>query len=161
MSRELSHFDAEGRPRMVDVSAKPASARMAAASAILRMNRPAIDAVVSRRTKKGDPLSVAELAGVMGAKRTAELIPLSHPLPLASVTVEGTPDPANGLVRFSATVRTTGQTGVEMEALTAAAAAALTLYDMLKSIDRSMTIESIRLDTKSGGASGDYQRSDP
>ena len=158
MADKLSHFDPDGRPRMVDVSAKASTERTATASAVVRMNRTAFDAVVSRRTKKGDPLAVAELAGVMGAKRTAELIPLCHPLPLTNVTVEGTPDPTAGAVRLRATAKTTGQTGVEMEAMTAVATAALTLYDMLKAVDKSIVIEDIRLEEKTGGASGDYRR---
>lgn len=160
MSDKLTHFDRQGRPLMVDVSDKPQTARVAIASAIVHMNTEAFDAVVSRRTKKGDPLAAAELAGVMGAKRTADLIPLCHPLPLTGVAVEGTPDLASNAVRFVATVKTTGQTGVEMEALTAVTIAALALYDMLKAIDKSIVIETVRLETKTGGASGDYRRAD-
>jgi cyclic pyranopterin phosphate synthase len=158
--KDLTHFDEAGRPRMVDVSEKPVTARRASASAMVRMNAAAFAAVISRRTKKGDPLAAAELAGVMGAKKTPDLIPLSHPLPLSAVSVAATPVPAESAVRISASVSTTGQTGAEMEALTAAAVAALTLYDMLKAVDKAILIESLRLDEKSGGASGDYRRTE-
>jgi cyclic pyranopterin phosphate synthase len=142
---------------MVDVSGKEASERTATASAVVRMSRPAFEAVVSGRARKGDAASVAELAGLMGAKRTSDLIPLCHPIALTGISVTATPDEALPGVRILATAGTTGQTGVEMEALTAVSVAALTLYDMLKSIDRSMTIERIRLEAKSGGASGNFQ----
>ena len=158
MSGDLTHFDAEGRPLMVDVSGKPETARTATASARVRMNAAAFAAVVGRRTKKGDPLAAAELAGVMGAKRTADLIPLCHPLPLAAASVSATPDDRENAVRIAATVRTSGRTGAEMEALTAVSVAALTLYDMLKALDRAIVIDDVRLDEKTGGASGNYRR---
>lgn len=157
MVKGLTHFDGAGSPRMVDVSDKEASERAATASAIVRMSPLALEAVVIGRTKKGDAASVAELAGVMGAKKTPELIPLCHPIALTGVIVSATPDETIPGVKILATARTTGQTGVEMEALTAVSVAALTLYDMLKSIDRSMTIERIQLEAKSGGASGNFQ----
>ncbi len=157
---ELTHFDDGGRPRMVDVSGKATTERSTAASARVRMNAAAFAAVAARNTSKGDPASVAELAGVMGAKRTADLIPLCHPLPIANVAVTTEVDAASLSVLIFATVKTTGRTGVEMEALTAASVAALTLYDMLKAIDKSIVIEEIRLETKSGGASGDFVRAE-
>jgi cyclic pyranopterin phosphate synthase len=143
---------------MVDVSQKAESARTATASAIVCMSAAAFNAVVCRQTNKGDPLAAAELAGIMGAKRTADLIPLCHPLALSSVTVVGEPDAASGSVRLTATVKSTGPTGVEMEALTAVTTAALTLYDMLKALDKAIVIESVQLVSKSGGASGEFRR---
>ncbi len=160
MTGELTHFDADGRPRMVDVSAKAETERSAVASARLRMNRAAFEAVLTRRSKKGDPCATAELAGIMAAKKTADLIPLCHPLALTSVIVETHTDEGHAAVRIVATVKTCGKTGVEMEAMTAAAVAALTLYDMLKAIDREMTIEAVRLERKSGGKSGEFTRMD-
>lgn len=154
--KPLSHFDAAGRPRMVDVSAKESTARAAVATGFVRVSAEALEIVRSRSAKKGDAASVAELAGVMAAKRTADLIPLCHPLPLSEVKV-GTEIEAGG-VRFTARVQTTAATGVEMEALTAVAVACLTLYDMLKSVDRTMIIEGVALLEKTGGASGDYRR---
>src|SRR5215212_3101510 len=138
---ELTHFDDRGASRMVDVGGKPETHRPATASAVVRM-APATLALVRDRTlsKKGDVLEVARLAGIMGAKKTADLIPLCHPLPITAVTVDLTPDPPGNAVEIAATVRTTGQTGLEMEALTAASIAALTVYDMCKAVDRSMRI---------------------
>ncbi len=143
---------------MVDVSEKEVAGRVAVASGFVRMNAEAREVVRARAGKKGDAASVAELAGVMAAKRTAELIPLCHPLPLTGATVETSVDEKAGGVRVAARVKTTAPTGVEMEALTAVSIACLTLYDMLKSVDRSMVIESIGLVEKSGGASGDFKR---
>lgn len=154
----LIHFDADGRPRMVDVTNKAETAREAVASGIVRMSAEALEIVRARRGKKGDAAATAELAGVMGAKRAADLIPLCHPLPLSSVAVEAAPDAAAGGVRVTARVKTTARTGVEMEALAAVSVACLTLYDMLKAVDRSMSIENVRLVEKTGGASGDYRR---
>lgn len=154
----LTHFDAAGRPKMVDVSGKPATLRAATAEATVKMSRAALDVVLSRAGKKGDALAVAEIAGVMGAKKTPDLIPLCHPIAISGVDVSTAIDQAQSRVSIVATVRTNGATGVEMEALTAAATAALALYDMLKSVDRAMVIEGIRLLEKSGGASGDYRR---
>ena len=156
----LTHFDASGRPKMVDVSGKPATARAASAEALVRMSRAALDIVKSRTGKKGDALAVAELAGVMGAKKTPDLIPLCHTIAISGVEIASEIDDAASCVRIVATVKTNGATGVEMEALTAAATASLTLYDMLKSVDRAMIIERIALIEKTGGASGDFRRAD-
>jgi cyclic pyranopterin monophosphate synthase len=154
----LTHFDARGNAAMVDVSDKPATARRASARARVVM-QPATLAVVRAGTaEKGDVLAVARLAGIMAAKRTAELIPLCHPLPITAVTVDLAPDAAGEAVEIEATVRTTGQTGVEMEALTAASVAALTVYDMCKAIDRGMRIEALRVTHKDGGKSGAFQQ---
>lgn len=152
----LTHIDADGRARMVDVSAKAVTAREARAEGRIIMAPATLALALSGAAKKGDVRAVAEIAGVMAAKRTADLIPLCHPLPLDAVmvTVEASPD-GSGL-SVSATTRTTGRTGVEMEALTAATVALLTLYDMLKAVDRGMTIEAVRVVAKSGGASGDW-----
>jgi cyclic pyranopterin phosphate synthase len=156
----LTHLDAEGRARMVDVSAKPATAREALAEGLVRMAPATLALARTGGGKKGDVRAVAELAGVMAAKRTADLIPLCHPLALSKVEVEvGECADGSGL-RVQARVKTTGPTGVEMEALTAVCVACLTLYDMLKAADRAMVIEGVRLLEKSGGAFGDY-RADP
>jgi len=145
----LSHVDAQGRPRMVDVSHKAPTARRAVARGHIAMNAVARAAIRDNRISKGDPLSAARLAGVMAAKKTAELIPLCHPLALTHVDVDLTPDDEGYVI--TAAVRTTGPTGVEMEALTAVAVSALTIYDMVKAVDPSMTIGSIRLVEKTGG----------
>jgi cyclic pyranopterin monophosphate synthase len=154
----LSHFDAEGRAIMVDVSAKPVTARMAQASAHVIMRPQTLAHVTEGTAKKGDVLGVARLAGIMAAKKCADLIPLCHPLPITRVSVDLRPDPALPGVRILAEVRTTGQTGVEMEALTAASVAALTVYDMLKAVEKSMEIGGIAVLHKEGGASGTYRR---
>lgn len=154
----LSHVDAAGRPRMVDVGAKAATERTAVAEGLIRMAREALDEVQRNAGPKGDVLTTAELAGVMAAKRTADLIPLCHPLPLDHVAVEVSLDPTVPGVRVRATVRATARTGVEMEALTAVAVALLTVYDMVKAADRGMEIEEIRLLEKAGGKSGDWRR---
>jgi len=153
---ELTHFDAKGAARMVDVGAKPATRREAVARGAVRMAPATLALVRDGRSKKGDVLAVARLAGIMGAKRTADLIPLCHPLALTSVTVDLTVEETEPLVTIEARVATNGQTGVEMEALTAVSVAALTIYDMLKAVDRAMVIEDIRLTFKDGGASGRY-----
>ncbi len=158
MSR-LTHLDAEGRARMVDVSDKPATAREAAAAGLVRMAPQTLALALSGEAKKGDVIAVAELAGVMAAKKTADLIPLCHPLALSKVAVEIAEAPGEGLA-VTARVKTTGPTGVEMEALTAVSVACLTLYDMLKAADKAMTIEAVRLISKAGGASGDFSRGD-
>jgi cyclic pyranopterin phosphate synthase len=158
MAGELPHFDEAGRPRMVDVSAKPATERFAAARGRVRMDEATLALVRSGAAAKGDVTGVAELAGIMAAKKTGELIPLCHPLPLTSVRLTIDPDQALPGLVVTAQVRTTGRTGVEMEALTAVSIACLTIYDMLKSKDRGMTIERIELVEKSGGASGDWRR---
>jgi cyclic pyranopterin monophosphate synthase len=151
----LTHFDEKGAARMVDVSDKPATARRAVARGWIAM-QPATLALIEGGPK-GDVLGVARIAGIMAAKRTAELIPLCHPLALSKVAVDLTPDPAANRVTIEATVATTGPTGVEMEALTAVSVAALTVYDMLKAVDRGMVIGEIRLALKEGGKSGRYE----
>lgn len=152
----LSHVGPDGAARMVDVGGKPASERSATAEGAVRMSRAAFDLVESNAVSKGDVLGVARLAGIQAAKRTAELIPLCHPLTLTHLEVEPVLDSLLPGVRITATARTDGKTGVEMEALTAVAAACLTVYDMVKSADRSMVIEAVRLIHKSGGRSGEY-----
>jgi len=152
----FTHFDAAGNAAMVDVTAKPVTDRIATARARVAMQPETLAMIQAGTAKKGDVLGVARLAGIMAAKRTADLIPLCHPLPVTAVTVDLTPDPAANTVEIAATVRTTGQTGVEMEALTAASIAALTVYDMCKAVDRSMRIEGIRVTQKAGGKSGDF-----
>jgi cyclic pyranopterin phosphate synthase len=157
----LTHLDDQGRARMVDVSGKPSTAREAVAEGLIRMAPETLALALSGGGKKGDVRAVAEIAGVMAAKRTADLIPLCHPLALSKVVVE-VAEAAGGVgLAVTARVRTTGPTGVEMEALTAVSVACLTLYDMLKAADKAMTIDSVRLLTKTGGASGDYRRTDP
>ena len=153
----LTHFDGEGNAHMVDVSAKAVTDRVAVAEARVVMAAETLALVTEGRAKKGDVLGVARLAGIMAAKRTADLIPLCHPLPITKVAVELTPDAALPGVRIEATVKTTGQTGVEMEALTAASVAALTVYDMLKAAEKSMRIEALRVVLKDGGKSGRYE----
>lgn len=154
----LSHVDAAGRPRMVDVGQKAATDRTAVAEGLIHMAREALEEVERNAGPKGDVLTTAELAGVMAAKRTAELIPLCHPIPLDHVAVDVSLDPTVPGVRVRATVRATARTGVEMEALTAVAVALLTVYDMVKARDRGMEIGSIRLLEKAGGKSGDWRR---
>ena len=156
MSR-LSHVDGEGRARMVDVGDKPATDRRAAAEGILRCAAETLALVREGRTPKGAVIGTAELAGVMGAKRTADLIPLCHPLPLTKIVVEIAEDAALPGFRVTAEVRASGHTGVEMEALTAVATGCLALFDMLKAVDKAMTIEGIRVTAKSGGRSGDWR----
>ena len=153
---DLTHIDNEGRARMVDVGDKPVTIRVAVASGHIRMSKATIDAIRERRTPKGDPLEIAKIAGLMAAKKTSELIPLCHPLPLnhADLRLELGSDG----ISITATARTDAKTGVEMEALTAVSVAALTLYDMCKAIDRDMVIGEIRLESKKGGRSGDYER---
>ena len=155
-TNKLSHMDAEGRVAMVDTSAKEATARRAVASARVLMSAETVAAVRAHRTPKGDPLETARIAGIMAAKRTAELIPLCHPLPLTHVEVRAEVEDAG--VYLEAEAATRAETGVEMEALTAAAVAALTVYDMCKALDKSMTITEVRLERKTGGKSGDYER---
>jgi cyclic pyranopterin phosphate synthase len=153
----LTHFDEKGGAVMVDVSAKDESERIAVAGGSVIMAKATLDLITAGGVKKGDVLSVARLAGIMGAKRTPDLIPLCHPLALSSVTVELTCDPARSAIDITATCKVKGRTGVEMEALTAVAVAALTVYDMCKAVDRAMRIEGIRLLHKSGGTSGTYE----
>jgi len=154
---ELTHFDAKGDAHMVDVSDKPSTARIAVAEGAVRMAPETLAMIMEGRAKKGDVLGVARLAGIMGAKKTSDLIPLCHPLPITKVAVELTPDESLPGIRIEATVKTGGQTGVEMEALTAVSTAALTLYDMVKAVEKSMVIEGIRLKLKDGGKSGRYE----
>lgn len=154
-SREkLSHYDSKGRARMVDVSAKTQTAREAEASAFVRMKPAVLRALPSN--PKGDPLEVARMAGIMGAKRTAELIPMCHPLPLSYIAV--TLRVCENGVAIASKVKTTAETGVEMEALVAAGIAAMTVYDMCKALDKGIEIRELMLDSKSGGKSGDYRR---
>jgi len=153
----LTHFDEDGHAHMVDVSGKPATARVARAEGYVKMAPETLEIVSEGRAKKGDVLSVARLAGIMGAKKTAELVPLCHPLPVTKVAVELTLDPDLPGVRIDGTVKTTGQTGVEMEALTAVSTAALTVYDMVKAVDRGMEIGGVRVILKDGGKSGRYE----
>ncbi len=152
---ELTHLSASGDARMVEVGDKPVTRREAVAEGVVRMSPAALAAVVERTAKKGDVLSIAQLAGIQGAKRTGELIPLCHPLPLDGVEVGL--HVVDGGVRIEASVRCTGRTGVEMEALTAVAVAALTVIDMLKALDRGMIITEVRLLQKSGGRSGTWR----
>jgi len=154
---KLSHFDAEGRAAMVDVTAKPETERLAVARGRVLMRPETLALVTAGQIGKGDVLAVARLAGIMAAKRTAELIPLCHPLALTSITLDLTPDEKANAVEIQAAVKLAGRTGVEMEALTAVAVAALTVYDMCKAVDRGMTISDIRLVRKSGGKSGTYE----
>ena len=156
--RRLTHVDRTGRPRMVDVSAKPATARRAVAEAFVALSPETLSLVIDGGAEKGDVLGVAELAGVMGGKRTAELIPLCHPIALTDLVVSVTPDRAAGGLRIRAEAATTGPTGVEMEALTAASIAALTVYDMVKGVERGVEIRGLRLVSKSGGRSGEWRR---
>jgi cyclic pyranopterin monophosphate synthase len=155
-SRTLSHVDERGRVRMVDVSGKSETAREAVARGDVRMNAAARRAIRARAVKKGDPLQTARLAGIMAAKRTSEIVPLCHPLPLTHVDVELTPHRSG--YRITARVGTVARTGVEMEALVAVSVAALTLYDMLKAVDRGMVIGPVVLTEKRGGRSGEYRR---
>jgi len=156
---KLSHFDATGAAHMVDVSGKSITERTAVAQGHITMTAQTLDIITKGSAKKGDVLSVARLAGIMAAKKTADLIPLCHPLPITKVALELTPDTDLPGVRVQATVKTTGQTGVEMEALTAVSVACLTVYDMVKAVEKSMVIGDIRLVLKDGGKSGRYEAS--
>lgn len=154
---KLSHVDEQGRVRMVDTGNKEITSRRAVASARVLMSRETVAALREHRTPKGDPLEAARLAGIMGAKRTADLIPLCHPLPLTHVDVQATVEDFGVLLQSEAS--TNAQTGVEMEALTAVSVAALTIYDMCKALEKGIVITDIRLESKTGGKSGDYRRS--
>ena len=158
MTDKLTHFDKNGRARLVDVSSKASTERRAIARGRVVFSKESYKTIRTAGVKKGDIGSVAELAGVMGAKRTADLIPLCHPLSLTGIKVEVSPDDATAAYIVTADVKTTGQTGVEMEALTAVMTTCLTIYDMAKAVDKSMVIEDVALVKKSGGASGDYHR---
>ncbi|MCG7518171.1 cyclic pyranopterin monophosphate synthase MoaC [Ruegeria sp. Ofav3-42] len=153
----LTHFDAQGQAHMVDVSEKEVTDRVAVAAGHIKMAQDTYDLISEGRAKKGDVLGVARLAGIMGAKKTPDLIPLCHPLPVTKVSVELTLDPDLPGVQVQATVKTSGQTGVEMEALTAVSTAALTVYDMTKAVDKAMEIGGIRVSLKDGGKSGRYE----
>jgi cyclic pyranopterin phosphate synthase len=155
----LTHFDDTGGSRMVDTSAKPETHRLARASGLVRMARETVALIRDRSVAKGDVLEVARLAGIMAAKRTGELIPLCHPLPLTSIEVHFAWEGDDSL-RIEAVARVVGRTGVEMEVLTAVSVAGLTVYDMCKAVDRGMTIECVRLEEKSGGKSGTFRRAD-
>ena len=155
----LTHFDGQGAAHMVDVSDKAITDRIAEAVGHIKMAQETYDIIVEDRAKKGDVLGVARLAGIMGCKKTSELIPLCHPLPITKVAIDLMPDPSLPGVRIRATVKTTGQTGVEMEALTAVSTAALTVYDMTKAMDKSMQISGIEVSLKDGGKSGRYESS--
>ncbi|MCB1472476.1 MAG: cyclic pyranopterin monophosphate synthase MoaC [Rhodobiaceae bacterium] len=154
---KLTHVDASGKAQMVDVGDKAMTERVAVAEGRITMQPLTLDLILSGEAKKGDVLAVARIAGIMAAKKTHELIPLCHPLMLSKVAVDMQPDMATSSIRVVATAKLTGQTGVEMEALTAASVACLTIYDMVKAVDHAMTISSIRLLEKSGGKSGDFR----
>jgi cyclic pyranopterin phosphate synthase len=155
---KITHLDAAGHAHMIDVSEKAETSRMARATATVQLTKAAMDLLIEGNLKKGDALGGARVAGIMGAKKTSELIPLCHPLPITKVTVDLDPDQDSNQVLITATVKTKGQTGVEMEALTAATTAALTLYDMLKAVDKGIVISAILLDEKQGGKSGLWKR---
>lgn len=158
LDMKLTHLDSEGNARMVDVSAKPSTTRRATAESFIRLSKKTLLLLKKGNLPKGNALETARLAGIMAAKRTYDLIPLCHPLLLTHVDVEA--NPTRDGVRFLSTVSCSGSTGVEMEALTAASVAALTLYDMVKAVEKGATIETVRLLEKSGGKSGQYQRKD-
>ena len=157
MADKLSHFDAEGQAHMVDVSDKPVTDRIATAEAFIQMAPATLALIQEGRAGKGDVLGIARVAGIMASKKTAQLIPLCHPLPITKVTVDLTPDPTLPGVQITATVKTSGQTGVEMEALTAASTAALTVYDMVKAVQKDMVIGGLRVTLKDGGKSGRFE----
>ncbi|WP_299783010.1 cyclic pyranopterin monophosphate synthase MoaC [uncultured Roseobacter sp.] len=157
MTGKLTHFDGKGDAHMVDVGEKPVTARIATARCSIKMASETFDIISEGRSKKGDVLGVARLAGIMAAKRTSDLIPLCHPLPITKVSVEFAPDAALPGFEIEATVKTTGQTGVEMEALTAASVTALTVYDMAKAVDKAMQISDLRVVLKDGGKSGRFE----
>ena len=158
--RDFTHFNGDGRARMVDVGDKGVTCRTAVAAGRVRLNRATFDLVRSGGMKKGDVLTVAQVAGIMGAKRTPDIIPMCHPIPLSGVELSLSLDEARLSVEITATVRVEGRTGVEMEALTAVSVAALTVYDMCKAVQRDIVISDIRLLQKSGGIHGDYERMD-
>ncbi|MGQ7794347.1 cyclic pyranopterin monophosphate synthase MoaC [Faunimonas sp. B44] len=156
MTGELSHLSRDGEAHMVDVGDKAVTRRTARATGAVRMAPATLDLILAGNAKKGDVVAVARIAGIMAAKRTHELIPLCHPLPLTQVTLEIAPDPALPGLRVAATARVDGRTGVEMEALTAVSVACLTIYDMAKAVDRGMVIEAVKVEEKTGGRSGDW-----
>ncbi|WP_406676997.1 cyclic pyranopterin monophosphate synthase MoaC [Moorella sp. ACPs] len=158
MSGTLTHLDAKGQARMVDVSAKTVTERVAVARGRVLMSKNTLNLILEGEMPKGDVLAVARVAGIMAAKKTGSLIPLCHPLSISAVSVDFRPDREKGILEIEARVKTTGQTGVEMEALTAVSVAALAIYDMCKAVERGMVIDNIRLVEKSGGRSGHFQR---
>lgn len=158
MSDKLTHLDQTGAAHMVDVGAKNITQRVAVAEGSVSMSAETLDAIIAGNAKKGDVLGTARLAGIMAAKKTADLIPLCHPIALSNVSVELEPDTAKSAIAVTATAKTAGQTGVEMEALTAVSVACLTIYDMAKALDKSMVINAVQLVSKSGGKSGDWSR---
>jgi cyclic pyranopterin phosphate synthase len=160
MSDKLTHFDEEGKAIMVEVGGKAATQRVAVARGEVRMQESTLDRILEGGMVKGDVLAVARIAGIMAAKKTPELIPLCHPLLLTSIAIEFYPHPGEGRIEIEATVKLTGQTGVEMEALTAVSGAALTIYDMCKAVDKAMIVSEIRLMEKHGGKSGSFIRQD-
>ena len=155
---QLTHFDAEGKAVMVDVGAKATTERIATARGTVRMQSQTLQRILNQEVEKGDVLAVARLAGIMAAKKTPDIIPLCHPLLISSAQIEFSPDPKTNSLEIEARVKLTGQTGVEMEALTAVSVAALTVYDMCKAVDKTMTLDNIRLVEKSGGRSGHFKR---
>lgn len=157
---KLSHLDSEGRARMVDVTEKEITSRMAVARGNVRMRAETLALIVEKKVEKGDVFSVARVAAIMAAKKTSELIPMCHPLPISSVEIELTPEKNPPRVEIEAVVRVTGKTGVEMEAMTAVSVAGLTIYDMCKAVDRGMSIGEVRLVKKSGGKSGTFFRNE-
>jgi cyclic pyranopterin phosphate synthase len=160
MSDRFTHFDADGQAHMVDVGDKAVTDRQATASGSIRMRPETLAMILEGGHKKGDVLGVARIAGIMGAKHTADLVPLCHPLSLTQVAIAFTPDTHLQVIHCQATAKTSGQTGVEMEALCAVQVALLTIYDMCKAVDRGMVIENVRLEEKSGGKSGHWRRND-
>ena len=160
MSDRFTHFDADGQAHMVDVGDKDITERVAVASGSIRMQAQTLAMILEGGHKKGDVLAVARIAGIMGAKRTSDLVPLCHPLPLTKVGIDFHPETALHSIHCTATAKTRGQTGVEMEALCAVQVALLTIYDMCKAVDRGMIIENVQLEEKSGGKSGHWKRSD-
>lgn len=154
----LTHFDEKGRARMIDITGKPVTERIATTEGLLRMKPETLKMILNREIAKGDVFQVARLAGIMAAKMTPHLIPLCHPLPVTSVEIDFEPDEKKSSVRIKATVKTSAQTGVEMEAMVAVSVAALTVYDMCKAVDRQMSIEEIKLVYKAGGKSGEFIR---
>ena len=157
-SNTLTHVDEKGQARMVDVGSKPVTERIATATALVRMRPETLALIIAGDAKKGDVLAVARIAGIQAAKKCSDLIPLCHPLALNSVEVQFELDSDQSLIRITATCKVSGKTGVEMEALTAASVAGLTIYDMCKAVDRDMEISEVRLEEKSGGKSGDWRR---
>ncbi|MBI5249567.1 MAG: cyclic pyranopterin monophosphate synthase MoaC [Desulfomonile tiedjei] len=156
--KDFTHFDDKGQALMVDVGEKDVTVRVAVARGEISMNSATLDLILENRAKKGDVLGVARLAGIMAAKKTSDLIPLAHPLPLSSVKLEFFPDKERSVIEIESTVKVTARTGVEMEALTAVSVAALTIYDMCKAVDKAMVISCVRLMEKSGGRSGHFKR---